>query len=78
MNPEQETAVDCSDQPIYALSKINQWLYPKFNLPHYFPLFDGLHIEKALLVSHGKLIVGSGLEEILGDNININNISKIE
>ena len=26
LNPQQVTAVDCSDQPIFALSKINQWL----------------------------------------------------
>ena len=67
LNPEQGTAVDCSDQPIYALSKINQWLFPKFSLPKYLPLFGGLHIEKTLLVAHGKLIAGSGLEELLGD-----------
>ena len=30
LNPLQVTAVDCSDQPIYALSKMDQWLYPEF------------------------------------------------
>ena len=30
LNPQQVTAVDCSDQPIYALSKIFQWKYPEF------------------------------------------------
>ena len=49
------------------MSKINQCLFPKFSLPKYLPLFGGLHIEKALLVAHGKLIAGSGLEELLGD-----------
>ena len=67
INPNQVTSVDCSDQPIYALSKINQWLFPKFAPPKYFPIFGGLHIEKALLTSHGLLIGGSGLEDILGD-----------
>ena len=59
MNPAQITAVECSDQPIYALSKINQWLFPKF------ALLGGLH--KALLTTHGNLIGGSGLDELLGD-----------
>ena len=67
INPNQVASVDCSDQPIYALSKINQWLFPKFAPPKYFPIFGGLHIEKALLTSHGLLIGGSGLEDILGD-----------
>ena len=67
LNPKQITAVDCSDQPIYALSKINHWLFPNFAIPRYFPLFGGLHIEKALLIAHGNLIGGSGLEDVLGD-----------
>ena len=67
LNPDQKTAVDCSDQPIYALSKINQWLFPIFNMPEYFPLFGGLHIEQAILIAHGKLIAGSGLEELFED-----------
>ena len=61
LNHQQLTTVDCSDQLIYALTKINQWLC------RYFPSFGCLHIEKALLVAHGNLIRGSGLEELLGD-----------
>ena len=67
LNSAQITAVDCSDQPIYAFSNINQWLFPKFALPRYFALFGGLHIEKALLTAHGNLIGGSGLGKLLGD-----------
>ena len=37
LNPKQVTAVDCSDEPIYALSKINQWLFPKFAFPKISP-----------------------------------------
>ena len=36
-------------------------------MPRYFALFGGLHIEKAMLVAHGNLIRGSGLEDLLGD-----------
>ena len=68
LNPQQVTAVDCSDQPIFALRKINQWLYPNtFSFPRYFPLFGGLHIEKAALIANGHLVGGTGLNEILGD-----------
>ena len=69
LNPTQVTAVDCSDQPIYALSKILQWTFPeRFSVPKYFPMFGCLHIEKALFMSNGHLVRGMGLTEILGDN----------
>ena len=67
MHPQQVTAVDCSDQPIYALSKIIQWKYPEFAFPKYFALFGGLHIEKELLITNGHLVAGTGLNKILGD-----------
>ena len=63
LNPLQITAVDCSDQPIYALSKINQWMCPDFSFPRY---FGGLHIEKALLIANGNILGGSWLDNILG------------
>ena len=44
LNPQLLTGLDCSDQPIYALSKIIQWKYPKFAFPKYFALFGVLHI----------------------------------
>ena len=53
LNPQQVTAVDCSDQTIYALSKIIQLKYPEFAFPKYFALFGGLHIEKELLIANG-------------------------
>ena len=34
----------------------------------YFPMFGTLHIEKALLIVHSKLIVGTGIDAIIGDN----------
>ena len=67
LNPQQVTAVDCSDQPIYALSKIIQWKYPEFAFSKYFALFGGLHIEKELLIANGHLVARTGLDEILGD-----------
>ena len=67
LNPQQVTAVDCSGQSIYALSKIIQWKYPEFAFPKYFALFGALHIEKELLIANGHLVAGVGLDEILGD-----------
>ena len=67
LNPQQVTAVDSSDQPIYPLSKIIQWKYSEFAFPKYFALFGGLHIEKELLIANGHLVAGIGLDEILGD-----------
>ena len=73
LDTDQVTAVDCSDQPVYALSKICQWFYPsKFGFPMYFPMLGALHIEKALLIVHSKLIGGTGVDAIIGYNrINI-------
>ena len=64
LNPQQVMTVDCSDQPIYALSKIIQW---EFAFPKYFALFGALHIEKQLLIANGHLVAVTGLDEILGD-----------
>ena len=66
LNRQQVTTVDCSDQPIYALSKIIQWKYPEFAYSKYFALLRALLIEKELLIANAQL-VGIGLKEILGD-----------
>ena len=63
INPGQ-TPVDCSDQPVFALTKELQFRFPKM-FQNYFPLFGGLHIEEFLLFLHGKLIKVSGLMESL-------------
>ena len=63
INPNQ-TPVDDSDQPVYALTKELQYRYPTM-FENYFPLFGGLHIELSLLVVLAQLIDGSGLLEIL-------------
>ena len=63
INPGQ-TLVDCSDQPVYALTRELQFRFSKM-FQNYFPLFGELHIEQSLLVLHGQLIEGSGLMEIL-------------
>ena len=67
LNPQQLTTVYCSDQAIYAVSKIDQWFCPELAVPRYFALFGDVHIEKAMLVTHGNLIIDSGLEDFLGD-----------
>ena len=68
LNPQQVTAVDCLDHPIYALTKIIQWKYLEFAFPKYFALFGALHTEKELLIANGHLVSGTGLDEILGDS----------
>ena len=80
LNPDQ-TPVDVSDHPVYALTKELQEYYSK-----YFPIFGQLHIEQCLLVIHGQLIKGSGLFEILTENrfsmiglsavVDVNNIKR--
>ena len=67
LNPQPVAAVDCSDQPIYALSKIIQWKYPEFAFPNYFALFWALHIEKELLIANGHQVAETGTDKILGD-----------
>ena len=59
-----QTLVDCSDQPVFALTRELQFRFSKM-FQNYFPLFGELHIEQSLLVLHGQLIEGSGLMEIL-------------
>ena len=61
------TVVDCSYQPIYAVSKIIQWKYPEFAFSKYFDLLGAFHIEKELLIANGHLVAGTGLDKILGD-----------
>ena len=63
INPDQ-TPVDCTDQPIFTLTKKLQFRFPKM-FQNYFPLFVALHIKHSLLVLLGQLFKGSGLMEIL-------------
>ena len=63
LNPNQ-TPVDVSDCPVYALTKEAQYRFAS-EFSNYFPMFGGLHIEQCLLVTHGQLITGSGLKEVL-------------
>ena len=58
----QQTPVDTSDQPVYALTKQIQWKYP-LEFESYFSLFGGLHIEQSMLA--GELIISSRLPAIL-------------
>ena len=63
INPGQ-TPVDCSDQPVFTLTKELQFRFTKM-FQNYFPLFGELYIKQSLLVLHVQLIKGSGLMEIL-------------
>ena len=85
LSPQQVAAVDCSDQPIYALSKIIQWNYREFDFSMYSAL--SLHIKKELLIANRQLVAGARLEDILGDtsiytvglqtaNVDVNHIHK--
>ena len=68
LNPSQ-TPVDTGDQPVYALTKTIQWLYPhNFGQGMYMSILGGLHIEQSVLVMHGELIKGSGLNNVLDIN----------
>ena len=84
LNPNQ-TPVDVSDQPVYALTKELILRFPG-EFSNYFALFGQLHIEQCILVTHGQLIKGSGLLEILTENkfsmiglsavVDVNNIKR--
>ena len=61
--------VDTCDQSVYALTKQIQWRFSEpFSNSKYFSLFGRLHIEKALLIAHGKFITGSGLDKLLRES----------
>ena len=64
LNPGQ-IAVGCSDQPLYALKKTIQWMYPSIFGSTYFPFMGGLHIEQATLVWMGQLVSGTGIKDII-------------
>ena len=64
-----QTPVDTCDQPVYALTKTIQWMFPEtFGSDKYLSILGGLHIEQSALVMHGELIKGSGLEKVLAAN----------
>ena len=67
LNLQQLIAVDCSDQLIYAISKMIQSKYSVIAFPKDFALFGALHIKKELLIANGHLVAGTGLNEIVGD-----------
>ena len=57
LNPGQLT-VDTSDQPVYALSRRLQQMFPDSLGPgKYLPMFGGLHIEKLLLEIQASLFL---------------------
>ena len=61
---------DTSDQPVYALSRRLQQMFPDSLGPgKYLPMFSGLRIEKFLLEVHGQSLLleihGRGLAQFL-------------
>ena len=53
LNPGQ-VAVDTIDQPVYALTRRFQQMFPDSPGPgKYLPMFGGLHIEKPLIAGNG-------------------------
>ena len=69
LNPSQ-TAVSCSDQPLYALKKVIQWSYPEiFPEKDFFAFLGPMHIEQAALLAHGQLILGTGLDNIIDNSV---------
>ena len=64
---ERQIPVDVSDQPLFALSKELQIrLASVFGPGKYVCMFGDLHIEQSLLVLHGQIVKGSGLDDVLG------------
>jgi len=62
----KQVPIDTSDQPVFALSKEVQLRYPStFGHDKYICLLGDLHLEHSLLLMHGSLIKGSGLDSIL-------------
>ena len=69
LNPSQ-TAVSCSDQPLYALKKVIQWSYPEiFPEKDFFAFLGPMHIEQAALSAHGQLIRGTRLDTIIDNSV---------
>ena len=64
LNPGQ-VAVGCSDQPLYAIKRTIQWMYPDVFGNTYFAFMGGLHIEQAALTCIGQLVTGTGIENII-------------
>ena len=65
LNPGQVT-VDTSDQPVYALSRRLQQMFPDSLGPgKYLPMFGGLHMGKRLLEILEQLNAGSGPGQFL-------------
>ena len=63
---ESQIPVDASDQPVYGLSKEVQLRYPStFGHDKYISLLGDIHMEHSILLMHGELIKGSGLDSIL-------------
>ena len=60
----KQVPVDASDQPLFAFSKELQIRLPSvFGPGKYVCMFGDLHLEQSLLVLHGEIVKGSGLDD---------------
>ena len=63
---EGQITIVCADQPLYAICKQLQWLYPsKYGLDKMFLIMGGLHIEKQIEQILGKYFEDSGVTDHL-------------
>ena len=63
---EGQLAIICADQPLFALMKRLQWLYPvDYGLDKIFIVMGGLHIEKQIEQVLGRYFEGSGIVDHL-------------
>ena len=66
---QDQIPVDVSYQPVFALSEEVQLRHPSvFGRDKYVCLLGDLHIEQSLLVMHGEIIKGSGLETMMASS----------
>lgn len=59
LNPGQIPII-AADQPLYAIAKQIQWVWPEYGEDKFVIMFGGFHIEKAALGSLGSLLQDSG------------------
>ena len=71
LNPQQIPVMEV-DQPLFAIAKQNQWLFPdEYGEDFFVVLLDGLHLEKAALKMIGHLLKGTGWVEVISIVANV-------
>ena len=75
LNPSQ-VAILTADQPVYAIAKQIQWLYPE-RFKAMFIMLGPLHIEMAFMSAIGDWVNGSGWTDIF-NKANFSTVGRIE